>query len=113
MVRELLTVPMANVQMMLNRRNAQEIKPSPFAYIAAKDGKPENLAASASRLFLGIRLECAQCHNHPFAKWKRDEFWGLAAFFSGVQRRATALDSFRELTAPPNTRSKFPARSGS
>src|SRR4051812_39145421 len=49
-------------------------EPSPAAFYAAKDGKPENLAAGASRVFLGVRLECAQCHNHPFAKWKREEF---------------------------------------
>jgi hypothetical protein len=100
MVRELLTVPVANGSMMLNRRNAQGIKPSPFAFIAAKDGKPENLAASASRLFLGIRLECAQCHNHPFAKWKREEFWGLAAFFSGVQRQGNGNGLFQGSDSP-------------
>jgi hypothetical protein len=34
---------------------------------------------------LGLRLECAQCHDHPFATWTRDQFWGLAAFFAGIQ----------------------------
>ncbi len=86
-VRELLTVPVTSGQLAFNPGNAQTITPSAFAFVAAKDGKPENLAASASRLFLGIRLECAQCHNHPFAKWTRDEFWGMAAFFAGVQRQ--------------------------
>jgi hypothetical protein len=86
-VRELLTVPATNGQMALNAAGAQNIKPSPFAFIAAKEGKPENLTASTSRTFLGIRLECAQCHNHPFANWKRDEFWGMAAFFAGIERR--------------------------
>ena len=62
-------------------------EPSPAAFYIAKEGKPENLAAGASRVFLGVRLECAQCHNHPFAKWKREEFWGLAAFFAGVQKQ--------------------------
>ena len=60
------------------------LEPSPLAYYVAKDGKPENLAAGAARIFLGIRLECAQCHNHPFDQWKREQFWGLAAFFAGV-----------------------------
>ena len=32
-----------------------------------------------------MRVECAQCHNHPFADWKKDQFWGLAAFFAGLQ----------------------------
>ena len=88
LVHELLTVPARNGQMVLNSPNTSSLMPSPFAFIAAKEGKPENLTASTSRIFLGIRLECAQCHNHPFASWKRDEFWGMAAFFSGIQSRA-------------------------
>jgi hypothetical protein len=62
-------------------------KPSPLAFYASNDGKPENLAASTARVFLGVRLECAQCHDHPTARWKRDQFWSLAAFFSGIERR--------------------------
>src|SRR5262249_44232119 len=42
-------------------------------------------ASAVSRLFLGVRLECAQCHDHPFAKWQREQFWQMAAFFSAVQ----------------------------
>jgi hypothetical protein len=60
----------------------------PGFYFVAKGGKPENIAAGASRVFLGVRIECAQCHNHPFAKWKREQFWQLAAFFAGVDRPA-------------------------
>jgi hypothetical protein len=44
---------------------------------------PENLASAYVRVFLGVRLNCAQCHDHPFTDWKRDDFWGIAAFFSG------------------------------
>jgi hypothetical protein len=47
--------------------------------------KAENLAASTSRIFLGVRLECAQCHDHPLASWKRTQFWEFAAFFAGSQ----------------------------
>jgi hypothetical protein len=55
----------------------------PFAQFAtANENKPENMAASAARVFLGVRLECAQCHDHPFAKWKKDQYWEFAAFFS-------------------------------
>jgi hypothetical protein len=60
----------------------------PGFYFVAKGGKPENIAAGASRVFLGVRIECAQCHNHPFAKWKREQFWQFAAFFAGVDRPA-------------------------
>ena len=32
-------------------------------------------------MFFGRRLDCAQCHNHPYEAWSQDQFWGLAAFF--------------------------------
>jgi hypothetical protein len=84
MVRELITLPMQN-----NNRNMY-FNPgsgptSPMAFYQSKQGKPENLAASTARLFLGVRLECAQCHNHPFGKWTREQFWGQAAFFGGIR----------------------------
>jgi hypothetical protein len=60
---------------------------NPVAFFQAKQAKPENLAAAVSRMFLGVRIECAQCHDHPFDTWKREQFWNLAAFFAGIQRR--------------------------
>jgi hypothetical protein len=48
---------------------------------------PEEAARAVSQAFLGIRLECAQCHHHPFEKWSQDDFYGLAGFFNGLQRR--------------------------
>jgi hypothetical protein len=59
---------------------------SPVAFYQAKEGKPENLAAGTARVFLGLRIECAQCHDHPFDSWKQQQFWSFAAFFSGVSR---------------------------
>lgn len=44
---------------------------------------PENLTSAYVRVFLGVRLNCAQCHDHPFTDWKRNDFWGVAAFFTG------------------------------
>lgn len=43
-----------------------------------------------SQLFLGARLQCAKCHNHPFERWTQDNYYGLAAFFDRVQRKKTA-----------------------
>jgi hypothetical protein len=57
---------------------------SPSAFYFANELKPENLAGSTARLFLGVKLECAQCHAHPFAKWTRNQFWEYAAFFGGI-----------------------------
>jgi hypothetical protein len=44
-----------------------------------------DLTDLTSRYFLGIRLNCAQCHDHPFVAWKQQDFWGMAAFFTQVQ----------------------------
>jgi len=48
---------------------------------------PEDDMANTMRLFLGTRIECAQCHNHPFDKWKQKEFYELVAFNGGMQYR--------------------------
>ncbi len=55
---------------------------SPQLFYQANENKAENLAAATSRVFLGVKIECAQCHAHPFAKWKQDQFWEFAAFYS-------------------------------
>jgi len=47
---------------------------------------PEELARSVSQLFLGVRIECAQCHHHPFEKWAQRDYFALAGFFTGVKR---------------------------
>lgn len=47
-------------------------------------GVPD-LTDLTSRYFLGVRLSCAQCHDHPFVGWKQRDFWGMAAFFAEVQ----------------------------
>src|SRR5207247_1620923 len=65
---------------------------SPLAFFSAKEFKPENLAAGTARIFLGVSVECAQCHNHPFADWKREQFWSFAAFYSGI--KSTQLMDF-------------------
>ncbi|OYW17906.1 MAG: hypothetical protein B7Z55_11625, partial [Planctomycetales bacterium 12-60-4] len=43
--------------------------------------------AITARLFLGMQVQCTQCHNHPFNDWKQAQFWGLNAFFQGTQRQ--------------------------
>lgn len=55
---------------------------TPIGFYNANLSKPENLAASATRAFLGINLDCAQCHDHPFSRWTREQFWQTAAFFA-------------------------------
>jgi hypothetical protein len=57
---------------------------SPAAFYFAVGNSPERVTESVARGLLGVRLGCAQCHNHPFTQWKKEHFWGLAAFFSGT-----------------------------
>ena len=40
-----------------------------------------------AQLFLGLRIQCARCHHHPFEKWSQDDYYGLAAFFSRVGKK--------------------------
>lgn len=54
----------------------------PALFYTALELKPEKIAASTSRAFLGIQIQCAECHNHPFDKWTKRDFWGYAAFFA-------------------------------
>ena len=49
-----------------------------------------------SRAFLGVRLDCAQCHDHPFQPWKQADFRGLAAFFGGVRSDLRGIRDARE-----------------
>jgi hypothetical protein len=49
---------------------------------------PEGLAGSVARVFLGLNIQCAQCHDHPYdPRWKQADFWGLVAYFAGVRVR--------------------------
>ena len=48
---------------------------------------PEIAARSISQVFLGIRIECAQCHHHPSEKWGQEDYWALAGLFSGITRK--------------------------
>ena len=43
-----------------------------------------------AQLFLGVRMQCAQCHHHPFEKWSQDDYYSFAAFFSQVGRKPTS-----------------------
>ncbi len=55
-----------------------------FYQVVGRD--PENLAEVSARSFLGIRIGCAKCHDHPLAEWKKADYWKFAAFFSGLKQ---------------------------
>jgi hypothetical protein len=51
--------------------------------------EPDTLktAENVAQVFLGMRIQCAQCHNHPFDRWKMDDYYGFAAFFCQIGRK--------------------------
>jgi hypothetical protein len=86
LVRDLLTAPVGG-----NGYSPFDIaggdQPNALAFYSAKEFAPESLAAGTARLFLGVSVECAQCHHHPFTDWKREQFWSFAAFYSGMRSK--------------------------
>ena len=48
--------------------------------------EPKPLAADFSQLFLGVQIQCAECHNHPFDRWTMDDYYGFVSFFTGMKR---------------------------
>src|SRR5262249_30654916 len=94
MVRDLLTSNSAVARDRFGPGNTAAL------FFIAKENKPEELAAAASRIFLGVNLGCAQCHNHPFASWKKDQFWSFAAFFSDLQGPGARREPGRERGRP-------------
>ena len=52
-------------------------------------GDPNKIASTVSQVFLGVRIECAQCHHHPFDRWSQTDYYGMTAFFRQVNRKGT------------------------
>lgn len=53
--------------------------------------EPEEITTMVSRLFVGVRLECAKCHHHPFEVWGQEDFYSFAAYFAKIGRKGTGL----------------------
>jgi hypothetical protein len=60
-------------------------------FILSDEADPYALAGITSQVFLGIRVACAQCHDHPFDAWTREQFYGLAAYFGKTRRVESRL----------------------
>jgi len=53
--------------------------------------EPTTQVEDVAQLFLGVRMQCAQCHHHPFERWTQAEYYHMAAFFSQIGRKPTAI----------------------
>ncbi len=50
-------------------------------------GSPQELAENTAQVFLGVRMQCAKCHNHPYDRWTQNQYYQMAAFFAQVKRK--------------------------
>ncbi|MCC2672232.1 MAG: Bacterial Ig-like domain (group 2) [Armatimonadetes bacterium] len=73
------------IEAMVQDLNSRPANPPANYFVISKD--PLDTTSATSQIFLGVRIECARCHNHPFEKWTQNDYYGLAAFFTGVQAR--------------------------
>ncbi|HYV39124.1 MAG TPA: DUF1553 domain-containing protein [Gemmataceae bacterium] len=84
------------VEEMLTSSGTVEDNPTTIFFAANKG--VDKVTGQVTRLFLGVQLQCAQCHNHPFTDWKQDEYWGMAAFFKGVKQNVTPKKAAKDGT---------------
>ena len=75
--------------------------PTSNFYYITEFSEPENIATNVSQVFLGVRIECARCHNHPWEKWTQEDFWGFAAFFGRMGVKDTYENDESEITLKP------------
>ena len=69
------------------------VQSGPLLFYSATKLEADQLAGRTARVFLGMRLECAQCHDHPFEPWTQEDFWGFAAFFARISRPRGKLET--------------------
>lgn len=72
---------------------------------------PHEITNRVTRLFLGIQMQCARCHDHPFDKYTQDDFWGITAYFNGIKPKARrTFDGFgvKLMMEPPGASMMIP-----
>lgn len=82
-------------------------------FTASHMARPAEVAGEVSRLFMGVQIQCAECHDHPTDPWKREQFHEFAAFFAGTNSRrnkktAKLADGVLVTTRPNRVRYAMP-----
>jgi hypothetical protein len=71
-------------ELLLSQGNPYDVGPANYFRTA---NSPNELAETTSQVFLGVRMQCAKCHNHPYEKWTQNQYYQMAAFFARVKSR--------------------------
>lgn len=74
---------------LLTATGSTQQNPAAAYWKAARD--EIDATETTAQLFMGVRIQCAKCHNHPFEKWTQDDYYGTAAAFNRVGRKETGL----------------------
>ena len=61
-----------------------------YTMLPYPDASPKSVAQDVAQLFTGIRIQCAECHNHPFDRWTMDDYYGFVSFFTGLRRKVAS-----------------------
>lgn len=69
----------------LLKAEGNSVEQGPAMYYVQYRNQPEDLNEQVTQIFLGVQLQCARCHDHPFDDWKQTDFYGMAAFFARLQ----------------------------
>lgn len=103
------------VQEILTAEGETDKNPAGFFFLANRDMTrldPAKITGATFTMFLGVQMQCAECHNHPFVRqWKQSDFWGMAAFFGRVRdtvipakaNQPSATGNISETAAAGNT----------
>jgi hypothetical protein len=76
---------------------------NPQGYIFKSATQPGQAASTISQVFLGVRIECATCHHHPYDRWSQTDYYGMTAYFTQLQQRATPLGEVLLAVGEPAT----------
>jgi hypothetical protein len=92
-----------------------EIDKNPAGIYFVANPTVDKITDNVTRMFLGVQLQCAQCHNHPFTDWKQTEYWGMAAFFIKTKVNGTPQQAAKKgvtLAVSENPKAKAGKKGG-
>lgn len=76
---------------------------NPQGYIYKTASQPGQAASTISQVFLGVRIECATCHHHPYDRWSQTDYFGMTAYFTQLQQKTTPLGEVLLAVGDPAT----------
>jgi hypothetical protein len=95
----------ARMQIASKGSNLQDPAVNLYTMLPQGQYDPKAVAQDITQIFTGMRIQCAQCHNHPFDRWTQDDYYSFVSFFTGVKRKvaseARELYVYDDPNAPP------------